>query len=272
MFSNRERVTGRLISLAHYEDATGARAILEGSPEAKNIVINFPAMPDVITLARRANYNVTSVFTTPDGWHQYQNTEPLEIPISFKLYANDDYCLAGGLSILTLAAKLHALILPIGDSARDASYKTVTPAPTPNLSPDQKAVAAQSQAQLDLSTPTVGSERVYFPVAVKLDLIYTDTLLPGISCVGYVKDVSVRLYGPWLQPPPGFGYNVPTWAEYDFTFVHRPSHTNAVPNASRSSFFNPNIQAYADDVRTKLYNSVDLIRAAGNIVFQGLSR
>ncbi len=112
------------------------------------------------------------------------------------------------------------------------------------------------------------------PVVVKLDLIGTgqnseagtDGL--GISCVGYIKDVRCRLHQPFKLGPHG-AYNIPTWAEMGFTFVHRPSHSNSFKKLGSQSYGTSNIQAYADTVRSNLYNTANLILNDKTTTFQG---
>lgn len=259
---------GRLVSLSHYTKA--AEAILVGSTPASNIVlIEFPSMPSHIDLVRSAQYDVASVFTTPDGFHMFQKTNPLEIPFSFKLHHNDDFCERGSLTLLEIAAKLHALTLPIGDSSRSIATQ-VSPAPEPGVTGTENQPSQSARDAFNKSYAFDASEnsRVYLPVACKLDLIYAGSNAPGISCVGYVKDVKARLLEPFMLGPNG-EYNLPTAAEYEFTFVHRPSHTNAQPRPG-DTYAVANKQAYADDVKSRLYNTVHLLKNS-NVSYQGFN-
>jgi len=79
--------------------------------------IDFPAMPDQIELARSTSYRIAANMVMPDGIHQYMSTNPLEIPFNFKLhYGDTEYCREGSLTLLKLAARLHSLVAPLGDS------------------------------------------------------------------------------------------------------------------------------------------------------------
>lgn len=254
----RDRRGGRLVSLSHL--TKGTTAYLQRSSEVANmVVINFPAMPDSIPLTRRSNYNVTKTYTTPDGFHIFTDVEPLEIPFSFKLHSQDEFCEQGGLTILDIAAKLHALGLPIGESKLfTKTFTSVGPPPDPNQSTGAQANAAAYPAEATQQTNVVKLQsqesdkyKIRFPVAVLLDLVFTGDDSPGIRCVGYVKDVNAVLYGPFLRTVPSMGgYNIPTWGEFSFTFVHRPSHTNADTGGGFADF-----HAYADDVKNLLYNT-----------------
>src|SRR5574343_224209 len=97
----------RLTSLSHYVKSW--EDVLKGNDEgAKSIIaIEFPSMPDYLDLDRNANYDVSSIMDTPDGFHQYKSTEPFEIPFSFKVHSQSEYCQKGGLTLVELAAKLH---------------------------------------------------------------------------------------------------------------------------------------------------------------------
>src|ERR671925_632338 len=77
--------------------------------------IEFPMLPTKgIELNRVADYEVQSGIPVPDGIHMYKGTQPLQIPISFSLSIHDEeYCQDGALSLLMVAARLHALVLPI---------------------------------------------------------------------------------------------------------------------------------------------------------------
>lgn len=254
---------GRLTSLSHH--TSGAQAILLGQTNVSNIVvIDFPSPPDFVELARRANYDVVSVFTTPDGFHQYQFTEPLKIPVEFSLHSQSPDCPRGGLTLLDMAAKLHALTLPIGKQGE----RLLPPAPAPD-EPNQEAKATQAaQPQTAEVRGIRGNEQsnISFPVACKLDLIWMGDNAPGIRCVGYVEEVRVKLHGPMLRGPNG-EINVPMAADFHFTFVHRPTHTNS----GRGIFEAGHTQAFADDVKKTLYNSVGLIKNAPGITFQGFN-
>lgn len=249
--------------------------ILNDTRGFKNIIsIDFPAMPDTIELARSADYAVNYNIVMPDGIHQYKGTKPMEIPISFKLHAFDQqYCKKGALTLLQLAARLHSFILPIstfGPGVRVAPLAT-NPATTSGKADDAAMQAAASQEQIYEVVGTGNSPNggIYSPVTCWLHLMWTDNQQPGISAVGYVRDVKVILNGPWLRGP-NDSFNLPTSAEFSFTFIHRPGHNNSQKVVT--SQFPPSIaqsgQAFADDVRGKLYNTRDLVYAAN---YQGFA-
>lgn len=277
-------VHGRLISISSYEQVQSLRNLMNGEQAAGAVIINFPSMPDAIDLARRATYYVKSFFSMPDGFHQYQYTDPLRIPFSFKLHAFDhEYCPQGGLTILDIAAKLHALQLPLGRTGAAVATRQTGPDPAPSQSQgaagtigswfgfgprtsEQQLTAAQTASSSDTVHISADDGSVSYPVAVLLDLIYAGSDAPGISCVGYIEDVNARLLGPWLTPP-GSGYkNIPTSLEASFTFVHRPSHGNkpaiskvTMGGAAVDAVEAANVNAYADDVKDRLYNTIHLV-------------
>lgn len=262
----RREVTGRLISLSHAD--TSLHAYLQGGDESDTIVvINFPSMPKAIELARQTNYKVSENFAVPDGIHLYQSTSPLIIPFSFELHAGDEeFCSQGCLSLLAIAARLHALALPIYKGGR-VSVNAVTVSDV--------AVNGTRDAELSkrADNPTVNLSQTKppaFPVACLLDLISAGSEAPGVQCVGYVKDPKVKLKGPWLQPAGSGLKNMPTSAEYSFSFVHRPGHTN---NLTGDSSFSTglSINAYADDIKSKLYNTLSL-QAKEGITYIGFGQ
>ncbi len=97
------------------------------------------------------------------------------------------------------------------------------------------------------------------PVTCRLELIFTDHDAPGIACIGYVREVSVKLNGPWLRGP-GKSKNLPSSADFSFQFVHRPGHGNAF-NVDTTDFdLQP--QAYAQTVQQNFYNTRHLVQVA----------
>jgi hypothetical protein len=203
----------------------------------------FPTMPEVIDLARTANYHVATTPYTPDGLHVYKGTEPLSIPVSFTLHAaNRDFCPNGAMSLLQLAARMHMMVLPISDSKKG----TFT------------AGAVNSKNESNLATTSHNAQSVAFnvtgvtvtaPVTCFLDMIFTEDNMPGVTCVGYVREVNTKFKGPWLRGQ-GAAKNLPSALEVTFTFVH-------FPNRSNTSFFTEGSfsGAYAHDVHTSLYNT-----------------
>jgi hypothetical protein len=241
------------------------------------ISIDFPSMPDTIELARRAEYAVSPAnIVLPDGVHMYKGTLPLEIPFSFKLHAFDqEFCPNGALTLLQLAARLHSFALPISSTSKQTTYAGYgSEGPPPKAGDPPKPVMSeeqihQSQAQQlgsgDLRT-NLTSGNVFNPVTCVLELIYTSAYLPGISCVGYIKEVSAKLAGPWLRGP-GKSFNLPSSGDFSFTFVHRPGHGNVFDNQqTMKSTAQP--QAYADYVAQHLYNTRSLVQVAN---YRGLS-
>lgn len=259
VIERRAMACGRIYSLS---TSNSPESYLEGSSQAGIVVINFPSMPDNIELSRAAVYTVTNTPVHPDGIHVYKHTEPIEIPMSFKVHAFDDYCPQGCLSLLKIAGQLHALTLPIGDSsyAASAAFGASGSATAKNSEADQAASAGA------VSTDTAGTfskANVKFPVACRLELMYSKNNAPGISCVGYVKSAKAVFGGPYLRTQDG-AYNLPSTLDVSFVFVHRPAHTNMFAGSftasGLSATFTPQIQAYADTVKTMLYNTHGLVR------------
>lgn len=253
----------RLTSLSHL--ANGSFPVLLGSKEPSNIVvIEFPTPPESINLARRTYYEVTSAPNMPDGFHQYDHTEPLEIPISFSLHHQSDLAPKGAVTLLELAAKLHSLTLPIGDQNFVRPPTTKAPPPPDSSGHESKAEkAGKPDTQANLKTwKELFQSFPGWPVVCLLDLIYTGDNSPGIRCIGYVKDADVKLHKPILKGPNG-EYGLPVWAEYSFTFVHHPSYSN-----TGTGLLTGHSQAFADDVKKNLYNSMNLTMST-NLLVQG---
>ena len=243
--------------------------ILKSTRGFQNIVsVDFPAMPDTIELARSADYYVNYNIVMPDGIHQYKGTKPMEIPISFRLHALDSqYCKKGALTLLQLAARLHSFVLPISTfSGQTQVAPRATDPNTKSGKNDTAQIEAKSeQEQVWQVTGANGSKNggVYAPVTCWLHLMWTTNDQPGISCVGYVREVKVQFNGPWLRGPAG-SFNLPTSADFSFVFIHRPGHNNST--ATSISQFPSTIaesgQAFADNVKNKFYNTRDLVYAA----------
>lgn len=240
---------GRLIIL----QSIGSRPLADVNQSELDrlAAINFPAMPDTIELARTADYTVSTNWAYPDGIHQYKATQPLKIPVSFKLHTQDRvYCPQGALSLLQVAAELHALTLPIGPrnvkvsagEAVDGTARAVV-----NGAAEPASLAGQ------LEDP---QQQIYPPATCFLELIVTDRDLPGIACVGYVAEVRTALMGPWLRGS-GSAYNLPSAGEFSFTFIHHPGHGNGF-SQTRNYPGQAESQAYARNVRDRFYNTRDL--------------
>jgi hypothetical protein len=267
------------------EDVIGGIA----ATETDNIIINFPMMPDTIELTRRAHYyNAVTSPVTPDGFHVYQSTDPLSIPISFSLNGFDEeFCLAdaGPIMLLALAAKLHALALPI--AASDATrWQALAAIPENSVAGGQTDAQLRQQPQglaIGLGQHAVpNSSHFYFPPACALQVIFarlgsgagqtrfSHGIQPlGINCVGFVSDVRVVFKGPWLQGSFGSdgARNLPSSADYSFTFVHQPGYTNYVLGSDFGA--KPTvISTTALDVYRRLYNTIDM---SHSVTYAGLS-
>ena len=262
---DEQLLCGRLVALPSTTTLSQLTGVLEGGRGFQNVVsIDFPAMPDTIELARSADYAVNYNIVMPDGIHQYKGTKPMEIPISFKLHSFDkQYCKKGALTLLQLAARLHSFILPISTFGRGAFVTPLAPVSKGNSDAEKEAAAAQENVYQVVGAGANKTGGVYSPVTCWLHLMWTGNQQPGISAVGYVRDVKVVFNGPWLRGPNN-SFNLPTSAEFSFTFIHRPGHNNN--QVTTTSQFPPTIseagQAFADDVRSKLYNTRDLVHAA----------
>lgn len=249
---------GRLIVL---ENRGGRGISIAGNEQYDGFdAINFPSMPEVIELARNPDYLVTTNPAFPDGVHQYRGTQPLEIPISFDLSMHDsEYCPKGAYTVLRVAAELHALTLPF---APEDLLIQVAPAedatqPVPGSQTEAgKAHAAASNSDFQLAGSTDRASAIYPPATCYLELMLTDKNDLGVACVGYVKNVSVKLYGPFLRGP-GISANLPSRGQFSFTFVHSPNYTNATSIVDRST--RTIRQAYAQTVKDRLYNTVGLL-------------
>ena len=244
-----------------------------GSELDGQLRINFPAMPETLSLARQANYESLRSPAAPDGFHWYRNTEPLSIPIKFSLAGFDrDYCRDDGpYALLDMAAKLHAMTMPIvpantsnskaaplvnevvingNDSKLKADSQGAGTAPQPSAAPS---------SGLSINTDRV-TDLIYFPPACVLSIILAE--MPGkdnklgVQCVGFVSSVDVTFHGPWLQSGSTRGtaiINMPSRADFEFKFTHQPNYTNAFMaggNGQRGNVYTTT----AETVRSRLYN------------------
>lgn len=227
----------------------GKRGPLE--PASSSVfIIYFPSMPETIELARKANYAVTATPSTPDGIHNYKGTDPLSIPISFKLHSFDqEFCPDGALTLMALAARLQALVLPLGDSDTQVSAgETKTK--------DEAKELFDSRTAGSLTVNVASKNIPSPPVSCRLELINAGNSEPGVWCNGYVSEVKAILNGPWLKGPNNT-FNLPTSAEFSFTFVHVPGHTNYFGTTNKN--FSNQSQAMAGIVKDRLYNTRDLV-------------
>ncbi len=278
-----------LKSLVNLDTASpGSDGALPGQDESPGqIVINFPCMPDTIELARKANYkNVLTSPITPDGLHLYDYTEPLSIPISFSLHGYDrNYCQAAGpLMLLSLAAKLHALTLPLHQGGLlnltplaaavepRKEGETISEAETTQIA--NSAFIANGVPFKNPTGFTNGKStgaRFAYPPPCSLNIMMAQlggsrgsvnesndgVRSLGINCIGFITDARVVFKGPWLQG--SFGEdgirNLPSEAEFSFTFIHQPGHTNFIGNFGVGSAI---LTTTARDIYQRLYNTADL--------------
>lgn len=273
-------------------NATVERDVLGGiDSTSESIVINFPAMPDTIELSRRANYyNAVTSPVTPDGFHVYQSTDPLSIPVSFSLNAFDEeYCRPdiGPVMLLSIAAKLHALAMPIAasDATREQQLAEVRERPGVANGASESANRQAQGWQIgtgSFATPNIN--KFYFPPACALQIIFaqlgssqgqtrfSNGIRPlGINCVGFISEVRVVFKGPWLQGSFGSdgARNMPSSATYSFTFVHQPGYTNNVlgQDFTRGGTAPRLISTTALDIYRRLYNTIDI---SNNVSYAGL--
>jgi hypothetical protein len=232
------------------------------TPPINATVLNFPAMPDSIELARSADYTVVNSQVMPDGIHQYKWTNPLNIPFSFKLHSFDpEFCPRGALSLLEVAALLHSFSVPLSKTGVGTKVFVSVKDSRPDAERGGSQAALESSGQSTDNPYVVTPDTQHDfspPVTLRLDIIYVDESSPGISCIGYVKDVKAKLNGPWLRGPNN-SYNLPSSGDFEFTFVHVPGHGNdysITTNTVGSSAYMA--QAYGDDVEERLYNTQKL--------------
>lgn len=247
---------GRLIALP----TTRALAVGEDVDLSSELSVDFPAMPDSIDLNRSAEYNVSVPINLADGIHQFKGTRPLEIPFAFRLHSFDQqYCPNGAFTLLQLAARLHSFVVPIdtGDKAVPAKAGSTSS----NSDSDIEKKAAEPDGGTD-SVSVIGN-KIVPPVTCRLEIIFTGQDSPGIACTGYVREVGVKLNGPWLRGPDKSA-NLPSSADFSFVFVHHPGHGNANVG-DLGDFF---AQAYANVVKDRFYNTRQLAQSSN---FQGIA-
>jgi hypothetical protein len=265
------QIFGRLMMLPSTTTLESMQSWIDSGSADTILSIDFPAMPDTLELARTADYIVQYSLPMPDGVHQYKGTAPFQIPVSFKLHAEDPFCEKGSLTLLKIAARLHAFILPISTrkgTISEAVVKDADPATPRGQATQQKSdvpmeLRGENAIQYQVMNQHDGVAKVYPPGTCWLHLIYINESMPGISCVGYVKDVKAVLAGPWRISEDG-GFNLPSSGEFSFTFVHRPGHGNNMGGFTDSakSAVTQTPQAFAADVLDNLYNTHGLTRSA----------
>ena len=266
-------LAGRLVAMPS-TNAIKAFSAAQDDGFRKAVSIEFPAMPDTLELARATDYSVDSNIIMPDGMHQYRSTKPMEIPFSFKLHFMDKaYCKNGALTLIQVAARLHSFILPVSTFRRGQTLVAPQYGPvsgndldSPNSGkgqPKEAQLLTTADKQTVYSVQRINGDagQIYSPVTCWLSLMSAGADQPGISCIGYVKDVRVVFAGPWRRGP-NQSFNLPTSAEYSFTFMHRPGHGNSVPFTNNLSFpasVADMPHAYANDVKDDLYNTRSLV-------------
>ena len=240
----------------------------QGLPQSEGddrIVINFPNLPDEIPLDRDTEWRVYSNQMMPDGFHVYQHTAPLTIPLTFKLSAFDDYAVNGPETILEIAARLHALTLPVitGKTALTRGSSSATTPGGPSLPKEAKNEAAGDSDTSGVGAIGVaGGQAFYFPPACVLDLMIGSGGASGlgIRCIGYVKSVGVILKGPWLNSgSTSVNRNLPSFGEFRLTFVHVPGYSNSVDFLNALQVIP---QVGAKLMKNQLYNTVDMLTTA----------
>lgn len=230
------------------------------------IVINFPNLPDEIDLFRTSEWHVTPSPLLPDGFHIYDHTSPLEIPLSFKIHAFDDYAINGPETILQIAAKLHALQLPIINGNQTANFAATREGGDPP--PNGSEAGKELSTSVTVSSPSSSGIDYFFPPACVLNLMvgsggpatFDNPAAYGIICIGYVKDVSAKLKGPWLNSgQANSNRNLPSMGEFSFKFVHAPSYTNVLTSQD-SNIATAQIGAYA--MKRSFYNTLGALTSS----------
>lgn len=249
-----------------------------GAEADDQIVINFPNLPDEIDVMRTSEWRVTQSPLLPDGFHMYDHTSPLELPFTFKIHAFDDYSVNGAETILQIAAKLHALQLPIINSKQTGKI-TRDSGSVPDSSTDAAKEEKGSSPNQDQGLGTglsVENDKYgtnyFFPPACVLNLMIGSggpTAL-GICCIGYVKNVSTKLKGPWLNSGRAdVNRNLPSMGEFSFTFVHAPSYTNSLNFDGDNKLLTAQVGAYR--MKNSFYNTIDILSEAGvDVGYKGL--
>ena len=230
-----------------------------GVRQKGSIKICFPATPKVIDMRRSANYDVQKHWYSPDGFSQYQYTEPFKLEVSFKLHHLD--CTQGALSLIKLAASFEALVAPISTLGLNT-----TPASTPAQSNSEGAVDRGS-SNVPLTPTNMKQLNVQPPVTCWLNLMSSGNNMPGISCLGYIENVRACLLAPFMLMSTG-EFNLPSAGEFSFTFFHSPGYSNSTSGAGGSQ---AGTQAYADDINNKLFNSLNLLTSPNGYQTTGLS-
>lgn len=218
---------------------------------ADNLTIDFPSNQESIDMARSAEYDVGLGSPIPDGIHVYKYTSPMSIPFSFSLHYTDRlYCPEGALTLLKIASRVHALVLPIGDLSDFDSRINL-----PNTGNSEEDIKNRAEENSRPSYQSFGEVKIRPPAACRLEFMYTTSDGPGIVYNGYVKDVSVKLKAPFMRGS-GNSFNLPSAIDVSFNFVHRPGYSNSYSFSGNTSFIQT--QAGASFIKEKFYNTASL--------------
>lgn len=234
--------------------------------QGSRIIINFPAMPELLELARSAVYrNFSESPITPDGYHIYQHTEPMEVPIRFSISArDDDYCNGDGpLALLQTAASLQALQNPIRTGSQSANLGLGSAA---SVADNSQGNFTESQLQNGSSvgvgntgvtlSSTTATAPFLFPPACCMNIILAswNGRQLALQMTGFVRRVGTTFRGPWLQGKFQSGggglQNMPSFLDCDFVFVNQPGYSN--------NFAAPFVMTSAKDVWQNLFDVATL--------------
>jgi len=231
-------------------------------------VVNFPSMPQEITFARNAQYTTTTTPFLPDGFPLYTGTTPLEIPIKFKVSSFDEFCPNGGIDLVAMAAKLHAMTLPIRTHTGNTDGTSV-----PNSTENIPGTAYSGGKELTIGS--IVTHTAAYPPVCRLELFTADFGAgdqgAGVNCIGYVRSASITLHGPWLTATrpaasahkASYAYfNVPTSASFDITFVSCPTYRNDVGQMGALASNLMAMQTFSEDVLQRFYNTMPSLMAA----------
>jgi hypothetical protein len=241
------------------------------------IIVNFPNLPDEIDLMRTSEWRVTQSPLLPDGFHMYDHTSPLELPFTFKVHAFDDYAVNGPETILQIAAKLHALQLPIINSRQSGKITRDSGTVEQSGTDSAKQQKGESPNTQELGSTFAVADgqygtNYYFPPACVLNLMIGSggPQALGICCIGYVKNVSTKLKGPWLNSGRAdVNRNLPSSGEFAFTFVHAPSYTNSLNFDGDNKLLTAQVGAYR--MKNSFYNTIDILSETGvDVGYKGL--
>jgi hypothetical protein len=248
-----------------------------------DIFIELPVMPDTVELAREAVFNnrvTTPLF--PDGIHIYEHTTPVEIPVKFSLHAFDRYyCTDGPITLLTLAARMHAMTLPVQsvqlsktqqEDAKGNAVNANAPSDKGSEESQKKKADDVKDVYFDAEGKKLDEFNISWPPVCVLSLIRAGAHGPGVNCAGFVRSVRVTLRGPWLRLRNSSEYsNLPTSADYEFVFVHSPGYVNRLSYVEGDLMPQMAVQLFGPEVKGLLYNSRPITSVRGVSTPQGFS-